>query len=239
MALAPTCHCEEGMPEWIMSYADMITILMAFFVVMYSLAGSKDEQQEEALLRALRKQFGHFANQTPGKRVLANSLLTRMPIAASPGGAKEENSDDPTRDKGQAARLPTLRHDEPIAVGGAIVFPDDQAELSEDLKFQLQATARELAGKPQRIEVRGFTSRRPLRTTSSWRDPWELTFARCRATADYLTTLGIDQARLRISVAGPIPAGQLNGNRFSPGKDSRVEVFMLSEFLDQFPSRSP
>ena len=33
MSANKPCHCEEGLPEWIMSYADMITILMAFLVV--------------------------------------------------------------------------------------------------------------------------------------------------------------------------------------------------------------
>ncbi len=52
------CECEEGIAEWVMSYADMITILMAFFVVMYSMAGTPDEAKEEAVFRSLREQFG-------------------------------------------------------------------------------------------------------------------------------------------------------------------------------------
>ncbi len=55
---ADKCECEEGLPEWIMSYADMITILMAFFVVMYSMAGSPDKSKEEAIFKSLRDQFG-------------------------------------------------------------------------------------------------------------------------------------------------------------------------------------
>src|SRR5688572_23468057 len=49
---------EEGLPEWIMSYADMITILMAFFVVMYSTAGEKNVHKQEAVLESLRSWLG-------------------------------------------------------------------------------------------------------------------------------------------------------------------------------------
>ena len=37
----------EGAPEWMVSYADMITILMSFFVVMFSMAGTKNTKKED------------------------------------------------------------------------------------------------------------------------------------------------------------------------------------------------
>ena len=52
------CNCpEEGLPEWIMSYADMITILMAFFVVMYAVS-SINEGKYRVLSDSLSEAFG-------------------------------------------------------------------------------------------------------------------------------------------------------------------------------------
>src|ERR1043166_2766573 len=62
---AEACECEEGLPEWIMSYADMITILMAFFVVMYSMAGEKDPKKEEAVMNSLRMWLGGISAPWP------------------------------------------------------------------------------------------------------------------------------------------------------------------------------
>ena len=60
------CHCEEGLAEWIMSYADMITILMAFFVVMYSMAGDKKENPKvEAVMGSLRNWLGPARDHWP------------------------------------------------------------------------------------------------------------------------------------------------------------------------------
>ena len=87
--MSDKCHCEEGLPEWIMSYADMITILMAFFVVMYSMAGSKDEGKEEEVLDSLRIWLGKYTN----------SELADIPSAANQG----ETS--PTTAAGMTSRL--------------------------------------------------------------------------------------------------------------------------------------
>src|SRR5208282_4385038 len=88
------CHdCEEGLPEWIMSYADMITILMAFFVVMYSMAGApKDKKKEEAVMHALREQFGP---KFPGLAALSPGVYSRTDSQwvkfSGAGGAKTPN----------------------------------------------------------------------------------------------------------------------------------------------------
>jgi flagellar motor protein MotB len=44
----PPPPAQEGAPEWMVSYADMITIMMAFFVVMYAMAPKKDQEKKES-----------------------------------------------------------------------------------------------------------------------------------------------------------------------------------------------
>src|SRR5688572_19899642 len=159
--MSKKCHCEEGLPEWIMSYADMITILMAFFVVMYSMAGNKDTAKEEAMMKSLRNQFGPMAG-------FMSQLGTFAPqhskVSALNGDAQPAHSDRDADKPGQRRsrptppRAPAVTPGELLAAGGILQFEDDQDQLSEDGQRQLRSVAELLAGKPQRIEIRGHTS---------------------------------------------------------------------------------
>jgi chemotaxis protein MotB len=224
---------EEGLPEWIMSYADMITILMAFFVVMYSMASGKDNKKEQAVMRSLREQFGA---SWPGMAALGppyvnkNSALAKM--SGSSGGDKTKSGKGAVQRSplGDHPRIQTLRPGEQAAIGGVIRFPDGVSTLGEPQRKQLQIAASEIGGKPQRIEIRGHTSRRPVARGAPYRDNWDLAYTRCRNVMDYLLSLGIDPKRIRLGVAAdnePAP-----GESDVLARNSRVEVFMLNELVN-------
>src|SRR5205085_6317525 len=148
--MADKCNCpEEGLPEWIMSYADMITILMAFFVVMYSMAGDKNESKQEAVMQSLHDRFGpdwlqHLTGIGPGPYVPKD-----LPIAGVQSGNKQRENENnkQKKPKGKAAtpRMPgehpkvhTLRPGEQAAVGGIIYFAEGGSELAAESVQQLQ-----------------------------------------------------------------------------------------------------
>jgi chemotaxis protein MotB len=231
------CNCpEEGLPEWIMSYADMITILMAFFVVMYSMAGTPDKSKEEAIFKSPRDQFG---TMMPGWLAMGRGTLVHKDSQFlrnnGSGNSSQNNRNKGGSDKrapqGDHSRVYTMRPGEQAASGGIVYFGDDSSELTKPQQRQLQLVAEELSGKPQKIEIRGHTSRRPLAGDAPFRDHWDLAYARCRHTMEYLESLGIDPKRFRISVAAenePAPGGADAMNR---GLNSRVEVFLLNEVV--------
>ncbi len=237
-------ECEEGLPEWIMSYADMITILMAFFVVMYSMAGPpKDKKKEEAVFKSLREQFGPrwpgSAGSGAGAFLGRNSILTKM---MTTGGSKTNNKktggSDTRAPLGDHPRVHTLRPGEQAVNGGILIFPESSSEISKDHLKQLQVAAEEIGGKPQKIEVRGHTSRRPVPKGSPYRDNWDLAYARCRHTMEQLVAQGVDPKRIRLSVAAdnePL-SGRLDP--LARSQNSRVEVFMLNELMDKLAQPS-
>ncbi|MCL4195115.1 MAG: hypothetical protein KJZ87_25480, partial [Thermoguttaceae bacterium] len=47
----------EGAPEWMVSFADMITIMMSFFVIMFALAAAKNEGHAEAVRQSIHDRF--------------------------------------------------------------------------------------------------------------------------------------------------------------------------------------
>src|SRR5947207_7888466 len=84
----------EGAPEWMVSYADMITILMSFFVVMYSMAGTKDAAKQDPVMSSLRKQFGRFTGSPSGKFVPRSAQIAGIGggpvkrVGVIPGGSE-------------------------------------------------------------------------------------------------------------------------------------------------------
>ena len=223
---------DEGAPEWIVSFADMVTILMAFFVILYSMAGVKDTAQEEAMMRSLRLNLG------PLKSMLAPLISKKSKFAATTSIPQGGEGGAQAREAAQT-RVARVAPGDPTAAGGMLDFEADGLDLSAENQRQLAGIARVLAGKGQTVEIRGHASRRPLAADSPYRDAWDLAFARCRKTMDLLAAEGIEPARMRLSVS-PLPPQTFAGEDAAPAlRDARVEVFMLGEFSQQTGDRGP
>ena len=153
-----------------MSYADMITILMAFFVVMYSMAGSPDKTKENAVFESLRHQFSPMM---PGWLGLGRGLMPRHDsdltawAVSGTGNSSHHNRNKGGADQraphGDHSRVTTLWPGQPSAQGGVVLLSRGIGTRSTNAQErQLQIVAEELSGKPQKIEIRGHTSRRPI-----------------------------------------------------------------------------
>ena len=96
--------------------------------------------------------------------------------------------------------------------------------MSPGKTARLQKIADELAGKPQQVEIVATASNQPLPHGCLFRDRWELSYARCRQTAELFTALKIEPERLRLSVL-PANAQENKGTLFSEA-DVAVRVYL-------------
>ena len=230
---------EIGIPEWVVTFGDMMSLLLTFFIMLVSLSEIKQEEKFQAMVESMRQRFGYdrtLSSLVPGRSRPRNSAVAKL---ATAGRAKRldtmRGGDKIQAPVGDFPRVRIIRPGTQTSIGAVIHFAPGDAMLGENEKQQLKETVAEMAGKPQVIEIRGHTWSRPIDPGSGFQNHMELAFARSRNVMAYLTEeLGIDSKRLRISVAGANEPLSIEPDPKKQAGNSRVEVFMLDETIKDF-----
>ncbi len=231
--MSKKCHCEEGLAEWIMSYADMITILMAFFVVMYSMAGDKkDNPKTDAVLGSLRHWLGptrdHWPTTwaTPRKRI---STPFDVPVSADRHRGATENI---------KATVPQPNASFPdgvtIYLPASAAAAESEERLDRDTREQLLKVIETVAGKMNLIEIRGQAKRHFYRKLDPSQNVTDLVYQNCRLVMEFLSQQGINPERIQVRIIraeGSSNESDLAANN----RDIQIDVFMLNEMLESQP----
>lgn len=222
----------KGGGAWKVAYADFVTAMMAFFMVMWLLA--QDAKVKDAVAKSFRNERGRYA---PGDALLPprhdQYFKDRKPTVTQ---GESPHSIDAAA---QAARKPyivAINNGSRTSVGTAVLFDEDSVELNENAQKTLNGLIPLIVGKPQKIEIRGHAARRPA--TDSTPDAWVISYQRCLNTLKFFEDRGIPASRFRLSQAGSMEPYSSGNKVDNIDRHSRVEVFLLSEVAeDAFGSR--
>ena len=207
----------HGGGAWKVAYADFVTAMMAFFMVMWITA------QNDGVKEAVAQHFSHpLGNYDEGGSLRPNRRNAGY-VDSHPKAHGSANADaDPNNRK--PYRLRGTFGDR-TDIGAVILFSDESTELDELAQQDLQRFVPLVAGDPHKIEVRGHAARRPPSAAVAPLDPWQLSYTRCLRTMEFLVQLGIPPERIRLAQAGLHEPQQRELN-------SRVEVFLLDEMME-------
>jgi chemotaxis protein MotB len=232
VALPDEEEAPAGAPDWIVTYGDMMSLLLTFFVLLFSMSEIREEQSR-AMMDSMRRAFGSetsLESILAGPNVPLNSPLAKlMSLGRSRRMDTMQGGDKVNAPVGEHPRVWAIRPSQESTLGGAIFFDESSAELTEQAKQVLQKIAEQIAGKPQKIEIRGHTSKAPLPPNSPYHNHWDLAYARCVNTMEYLVTMGIEPQRMRLAVAGEHEPLHISTDPKLQQSNSRVEVALMSE----------
>lgn len=226
-----------GIPEWVVTFGDMMSLLLTFFIMLVSLSEIKEEDTYQALVDSMQRQFGYTRTVdalTPGDSRPRRSEYTTL---ATTGRAKRK---DTTRggvpERAPSGEDPTVRIVRPgrmTAVGSVIFFEIGSHEISRQGEAVIHDLATQLRGKPQKIEVRGHVSSEYAARTVGTDEAIMLGIRRAAAVrARLVEHEGLNPERFRISSAGDSEPMSRTNRAVSVARNPRVEVFMLDETVD-------
>jgi chemotaxis protein MotB len=228
---------KHGGGAWKVAYADFVTAMMAFFLVMW--ITSQSEKVKEAIAHHFNEPFDSSVpsendpEQKGGPNAFEPSIPSREDKARFPPPIKSPNDDD----KDPTARRPrmlTLREGDRTRTGSVVFFVDDSPELDAAGQERLKRLVPWIAGKPQKLEIRGHASRKPLPAGGPYQDAWQLSYARCLTVMKLLEKHGIPPERMRLSQAGGFEPCALEVDDHNRLPDGRVEIYLLDELAQDF-----
>jgi chemotaxis protein MotB len=229
-----------GGGAWKVAYADFVTAMMAFFLVMWITGQS--QEVKEAVSGYFQDPWGTSSENTGSSSSVPGRFRDDMPIATVPGvmppkQSQDEHVDDPV-DSAPNSRwaqrrsirlLNTPDHNLPVLI---IPFDEASAALTDAAQQRLHPVLASLLGKPNRIEIRAHTSQRPLPAGGPFQDHWQLCYARSTAIMNYLQSHGVEPERIRLSQSSPFEPLTTRLESAWQDENDCVELFMLSEVVD-------
>lgn len=222
----------EGAPEWMLTYGDMITLVLCFFVLLFSMSEIRKDRLTKTM-RSFQKLFSVLPKYKASVQVFVQPrTLTQTEANVLRKGPPGVSLNVETIDQGKKMK---------IAIAGKQLFRENEAILLPVGRTYLKTfIAPEMKGYENKIEVRGHTASAPKGSGGGFRDEWELSYARAYAVMRFLVdSCGIEEERFRVVAAGSTEP--VNSNDISMGQESnrRVEVVMTEEFMVDRRTRLP
>jgi chemotaxis protein MotB len=175
----------ENLERWLLTYADLITLLLAFFIVMYSMSqldAKKFGKMSQALSGVLKGggtpiKKGDDVGVAPGKGVLPISQLMSI------GEKIKEGLKRQGEDKLVSPEL--TERGLVIHIMEQALFREGSADLEPKARMTLDIVADNLKNIKNHIRVEGHTDNRPIQT-AKYPSNWELSSARATQVVRYL-----------------------------------------------------
>jgi chemotaxis protein MotB len=227
----PEVEKENG-ERWLLTYADMITLLLALFIVLYA-TSKVDEVKFQQVALSLQKAFNIpvLAGQQTSSVVAIgnqpNSFVGLTGVGATIG--PELISYAQKEDLGDQISVTASRDAVVITLGGALPFGSGSAALRPEARAALDLVANTVRSLPDHnpIRVEGHTDD-TLPNTGQYPTNWELSAARAGAAARFLAEAGVEADR--ITATGYAETRPISNNETPEGKarNRRVEIWILN-----------
>lgn len=244
----------ENLERWLISYADFITLLFAFFVVMYAISSVNEGKYRvlsDTLITAFNEnpksmqpiQMGETGVQGDPAIIRKQSpsmgppSVIDLPNSGSPDANLEaiannfEKTLQPLIDKDL---IDITRNEDwvEIEINTSLLFASGSADLEDEARPVLRRLADILKRYPNSIQVEGFTDNLPI-NTYLYPSNWELSAARAASVVHLFMNEGVEPDRMAAIGYGEYRPIADNATPEGRRKNRRVVLVIMKNAMER------
>jgi chemotaxis protein MotB len=240
--------------RWLVSYADFITLLFAFFVVMFA-SSQTDKAKAKAISESVTEALDKGGVKATVHEILGGTVDEKGKGNAQmkgPGGSEPKNTPNPPPPPDVKELLPKMQYLNDalkneilqgkleikqearglvISMKDAAFFPSGDDSVDPEKYTAIEKIATAVRDSPLPIRLEGHTDSRPIHT-ARFRSNWDLSSARAIAMLEVLNArFGIPKDRLAVAgYADTIPIAS-NDTEEGRSRNRRVDIVILSQSI--------
>ncbi len=220
----------EDTHRWVVSYADFITLLFAFFVVMYAIS-SVNVSKYKSMAEGMHTAFTTKNN----KKAIAELAQQKDLNAAVQSSINEKNKFDQLI-QALSALQDSDYHMNPqdgwveLDIKAGALFDSGSANLRPVAVLKLMKLGSIIKEFPYPIAIEGYTDNVPI-STAQYPSNWELSSARAAAVARCLASFGVEQNQMSVTGYGERYPVADNSTEEGRARNRRVNVIIAKDKL--------
>ncbi len=224
---------DDTTSEWILTFADMTTLLLVFFILLFSMSIIDEKRFTDSFL-TVRQVFGGKDKELLTTTIrhddaaIVDAVRLQKQLIES---QRKVFSDVRTfmNQKGMEGVVGAI-FDEGIItlrVPSNVLFAKGEVEISAQGEVLLQALRDYfLKNKTQTINIKGYTDDTQPKAGSRFKDNWEISALRAVNTLRYFVRSGIEPNRLTATGLGDLDPLLPNSSEENRAKNRRVEFVL-------------
>lgn len=223
----PPDEPKKGAPEWVVTFGDMMSLLLCFFVLLLSFS-TMETERFKVIAGYIREAFGvqtlrHYTEIPSGDTVIS--------VEFSPPTYTEEAIFEEVVQKlrtfGYEGLVEAERTDEGVRVrvDGELLFPPASTDMDGESLAFLTAVAGTIKDSGARAIVEGHTDDRPIQS-ERFPSNWELSAGRAAAVVRFFESQGVPAERMQAVGYGPTRPVADNATPEGRKKNRRVEILI-------------
>jgi chemotaxis protein MotB len=221
-------HDGGGELRWLLTYSDVVTLLLALFIYLYSIS-SINTAKYNAFAQSLQQVFGmgkvpaSYNSQSGGDGVLPQAtalvyiqqkLMSQLQEAIERGEVSVKATEEGLV----------------LSLKDQVLFGMGKADLMPAAEPMIAGIAKLLKGEPNKIRIEGHTDNVPIVKGGRYDSNWELSAARAASVVKFMIEkCGIDPSLLQLAGYAEYKPVAPNMPRVGNPMNRRVEIVIVKE----------